>query len=125
MRANRWTSFFQSPSHPKIYSTASSNSANAELCFKVSIPALPPYVRRGSATPIISSYSVGLCPRYGLSPNEGRSPLDLTQDLRRGKATPHIRRQSPVLKRAAKRVLKPRAEPVMKWEADRGVKGGG
>src|SRR5690349_18148599 len=53
------------------------------------IAALPPDVRRGCATPVICSYSVGLCPSPGLSPNAGLSPF-ISYCVRRGEATPCI-----------------------------------
>jgi hypothetical protein len=37
---------------------------------------------------------LGLRPRFGLSPHEGRSPSSFSNLLRRGVAPPHIRRRS-------------------------------
>jgi len=37
-----------------------------------STPALPPDVRRGSASPLSLNFQIGLCPWFGLSPNDQR-----------------------------------------------------
>jgi len=63
-------------------------------------PAPPPDVRRGSAPPLVSQKEVGFAPGSGFAPKVHRPEAGTRAEPnffskgRRGKAAPHIRRQS-------------------------------